>query len=119
MAISYDNTRMGQHLISYFCTRFKNVGNRPRIIEFNSQSKTRLLGCPPGTSKYNYKKWCREKAIEFLTERDNEEHEKKFISCLNSSKKSDDMGDAICQTYAWIMTMEGKSLEIPLPIKKY
>lgn len=115
MAISYDNTRMGQHLISYFSTRYTNRGNRPLIIEFNSQAKTRLLNCPKMT-KYNYKKWCREKAISLLLER-NSDSEKKFIECLRISKKADDMSDTICQMYAWIITLEGKSLELPLPYK--
>ena len=43
MAISYDNTRMGQHLITFFMTFLKNKGNRPIIIEFNSQSKNKVI----------------------------------------------------------------------------
>ena len=43
MALSYHNTRMGQHLLTFFMTMLKNRGNRPIIIELNSQSKKRLL----------------------------------------------------------------------------
>lgn len=116
MAISYNNTRMGQHLITYFTTRYSNRGNRPLVIEFNSQSKTRLLNCPK-MKKYEYKKWCRNKAVSLLKERNNDS-EKKFIDCLLVSKKADDMGDTICQLYAWVITLEGKSLELPLPHKQ-
>lgn len=114
MAISYDNTRMAQHLITYFMTSLKDKGNRPLIVEFNSQSKTRLLGCPKGLKKPQYKKWCREKARSLLEERC-EAHEAKFISCLTSSKKGDDMGDAICQSYAWKKVFNGEAIEVPKP----
>ena len=54
--------------------------------------------------------------ISLLKERNNES-EQKFIDCLLVSKKADDMGDTICQLYAWVITLEGKSLELPLPHK--
>lgn len=114
MAISYDNTRMGQHLITFFMTFLKNKGNRPIIIEFNSQSKTRLLGCPKGLKKPEYKVWCREKAIELLKSRG--EREEKFINFLKNSKKKDDMGDAICQCEAWLMVYKGEAIQVPKPV---
>jgi hypothetical protein len=115
MAISYDNTRMAQHLITYFMTKLKDQGNRPLIIEFNSQSKTRLLDCPKGMKKPQYKKWCREKAISLLEERKSKKEEK-FITCLKVVKKGDDMGDAVCQMYAWMKVMNGESVFVPKPI---
>ena len=118
MTISYDNTRMAQHLITYFSSVFKNKGNRPLIIEFTSQAKTRLLECPKGLKKYQYKKWCKEKAKSLLESRE-KDGEKKFIRCLEVNKKTDDMGDSICQYYAWILVMNGKSYEFPHPIKRY
>ena len=115
MAVSYDNTRMAQHLITYFTTRYRNEGNRPVVIEFNSQSKTRLLDCPKGMKKPEYKKWCHEKAISLLESR-NLKSEEKFIKLLKSSKKADDMGDSVCQFYAWDMVMKGESFKIPKPV---
>ena len=117
MAVSYDNTRMAQHLITYFMTKLKNKGNRPLVIEFNSQSKTRLLDCPKGLKKPQYKKWCREKAISFLEERKNKKEEK-FITCLKVVNKGDDMGDAVCQMYAWMKVMRGESIQIPQPVMR-
>lgn len=115
MAVSYDNTRMAQHLITYFMTKLKDKGNRPLIIEFNSQSKTRLLDCPKGMKKPQYKKWCREKAISSLEERKSPKEEK-FITCLKVVKKGDDMGDAVCQMYAWMKVMRGESIVVPKPV---
>ena len=118
MAISYTNTRMGQHLITYFLTSLKDKGNRPMVIEFNSQSKTRMLGCPKGMKKPEYKKWCRETASKLLIER-NSEHENQFLDCLKNQKKADDMGDAICQYKSWILVMNGEGLSIPKPIMRF
>jgi hypothetical protein len=114
MAISYDNTRMGQHLISFFMTYLKNKGNRPLIIEFNSQSKTRLLGCPKGLKKPEYKKWCKEKAVDLLKSRG--KSEEKFADFLEKAKKKDDLGDAICQCEAWLIVYKGESVVIPKPV---
>lgn len=117
MAISYQNTRMGQHLITFFMTFMKNKGNRPLIIEFNSQSKTRLLGCPKGMKKPQYKIWCREKALEILESRKNDK-ESKFISCMKLAKKKDDMGDAVCQCEAWMMVYNGEGIMVPKPVSR-
>ena len=107
MTISYDNTRMGQHLLTYFTTKYKNRGNMPHVIEFSSQGKTRMLGCPKGMKKQDYKRWCKKKAIEFLDQRKNKEHEKVFSDTIKQATKGDDMGDCVCQCYAWVMYLEG------------
>lgn len=117
MAVSYDNTRMAQHLITYFCTKLKNKGNRPIIIEFNSQSKTRLLECPKGMKKHQYKKWCKEKAVEILKSRKSKSEEK-FIKILEVTKKADDMGDSVCQCMAWKMVLDGEAVKVPKPIMR-
>lgn len=117
MAVSYDNTRMAQHLITYFTTKLRNKGNRPLVIEFNSQSKTRLLGCPKGMKKPDYKKWCRDKAITILKERENES-EVKFIKCIQNARKSDDMGDAVCQLHAWMSVYNGEAIQVPKPVTR-
>ena len=98
-------------------TMLKNKGNRPIIIEFNSQSKTRLLGCPKGLKKPEYKVWCREKASELLKSRENESEEK-FINCLEKAKKKDDMGDAVCQCEAWLMVYSGEAITVPKPVSR-
>ena len=85
MAVSYDNTRMAQHLITYFMT------------------------------KPQYKKWCQEKAISLLEDRKSPKEEK-FITCLKVVKKGDDMGDAVCQMYAWMKVMRGESIVVPKPV---
>lgn len=117
MAISYHNTRMGQHLLTFFMTMLKNKGNRPVIIEFNSQSKTRLLGCPKGLKKPEYKVWCKNKAVELLKSRE-ASSEEKFINCLEKSKKKDDMGDAVCQCEAWLMVYNGEAISVPRPVSR-
>jgi len=118
MAISYNNTRMGQHLISFFITSLRNKGNRPLIIEINSQSKTRLLDCPKGMKKPEYKKWCKEKALSLLQEREEKDHEEAFINCIKVAKKSDDMGDSVCQYYAWICILKGEAVQTPFPFSR-
>lgn len=116
MAISYENTRMGQHLISYFLTRFKDKGKRPLIIEINSKIKTKLLGCPEKLSKYQYKKWCREKALELLkTKSLDDDNKNKFIKLININKKSDDMGDVVCYFEAWTKIIEDGLNQVPMP----
>lgn len=117
MTISYDNTRMGQHIITYFSTKFRNRGNMPHVIEFNSQAKTRMLGCPKGMKKQDYKRWCKQKAIEFLKSRPNQKYEEEFAKKIKGSTKGDDMGDSVCQCYAWIMLLEGEHRP-QLPIRE-
>ena len=119
MTVNYDLVRMGQHLISYFLTKLKNKGNRPLIIEITSQAKTKLLDCPKGLSKYQYKKWCTSEAIKYLKEQGQGESEKDFIYKLESAKKSDDMGDSICQFLALIKIIEGEYNRPTLPVKRY
>lgn len=108
MTISYTNTRMGQHIITYFMTKLKNRGNMPHVIELNSQAKTRMLDCPKGMKKQQYKRWCKQKAVEFIDQRNNQDHEKPFADKIKHATKGDDMGDTVCQCYAWIMLLEGE-----------
>jgi len=119
MTVNYDLVRMGQHLISFFMTILKNKGNRPLIIEISNQTKTKLLDCPKGISKYQYKKWCVNKALDLLKERDNDEVEKDYIFKIENSSKSDDMGDCVCQYYGFINYLEGEYNRPTLPVKRY
>lgn len=93
------NTRVGQHLMSYFMTRLRNKGNRAWIIEITSKAKTTQLGCPK-MDKPSYKKWCANRAIDFLEQRQ-DPNEDMFIESLKTAKKKDDMGDVVCQYKAW------------------
>lgn len=117
MTISYDNTRMCQHLITYFMSTLKNLGSRPIVIEITSQAKTKLLECPKGLSKYQYKKWCVQKAIKYLEDRKNDK-EDPFVEKINSSKKKDEFGDTICQYYAWMKILDGEALQPTLPTRR-
>jgi hypothetical protein len=118
MTVSYDNTRMCQHLITYFMTSMVDKGNRPIIVEITSQAKTRLLECPKGLSKYQYKKWCTNKALAYLGEGE-EEEEKPYIDIIKKSNKKDDMGDAICQYYAWMKIFHGEAIQPTMPVKRF
>lgn len=113
MSFAPRNARMGQNLITYFTTRFKDIGNRPIVIEINSRAKTVLLGCPKGLPKKgkgSYKDWCKEKALFILKERNNEED--KFIKLIQSSKKSDDISDVICQLEAFLKVYDLERIKI-------
>ena len=112
MSISYNNTRMGQHLITLMSSILKDKGNRPLILEYNSQIKTKLLECPKKMKKPDYKKWCKQKAKELLATNRDQEHEKQFIDNLNIGK-GDDMGDAVCQFFTWIKIMEDDKFFVP------
>lgn len=101
------NTRMCQHLITYFCTKYKDKGNRPLIIEIAAQAKYRMLECPMGLDKHSRKKWAPKKAVELLEERKCED-ELIYISEIRSSPKRDDMGDAVCQYYAFFKMLSGE-----------
>lgn len=116
MTVSYDNTRLSQHLITYFMSTLKNKGSKPLIIEITSQAKTKLLGCPKGLTKYQYKKWATEKAIELLEDR-GEDSENKYVQSITTNSKKDDKSDAICQYYAWIKIMEGDAMKPTMPVK--
>jgi len=116
MIVSTQNTRMGQHLQTYFLTSLRNKGKRSIIMEFTSKAKTRVLKCPPEKMKQkkDYKKWCAEKAVSILRERDNESEEK-YILFLESVKKKDDVGDVICQLEAWKILIDSGIYPYPKP----
>ena len=76
-----------------------------------------MLGCPKGIKKQQYKRWCKQKAIEFLNSRTNKEHENIFANKIKTATKGDDMGDTVCQCYAWIMLLEGEN-KPQLPIRE-
>jgi hypothetical protein len=119
MTMSIPNTRMGQHLITFFCTLLRNKGKKPIILEITPKAKTKVLKCPPGMKKPEYKKWCTNKAIELLESRE-DPREERFITCMECATKGkkDDMGDTICQAEAFIKIIESDMFEYPKPIKE-
>lgn len=104
---NYTAIKMAHFLIGYFMGLFRSLDTKtkPVVIELSSKAKTRILDAPPNMTYPQRKKWCWEKACLFLSSRKNKEYEMPFLSHLTTSKKNDDMGDAICQCYAWIKMM--------------
>ena len=66
-----------------------------------------------GISSYSSKQT--KKMYEILKSR-NSKSEDKFIKILEITKKADDMGDSICQCYAWKMVMDGEAIKVPKPV---
>ena len=117
MTQSIRNTRMGQHIQTYFITRYRNIGYRPVVVEISNQTKTKVLNAPKGLppkGKVSIKTWCHEKAIEFLEKR-NSEHEEWFLKKLKNWKKADDMGDAICYAELWYLILNSEVYHPPKP----
>lgn len=119
MTVNYNLVRMGQHLVTYFTTKYKEKGNKPIVIEINNQAKTKLLDCPKGLTKYRYKKWCTEEAVRRINDRNNDEVEKHYIYKIKNSGKSDDMSDTVCQHYAFVEIMNDEYNHPTLPVKTY
>lgn len=112
MTINYDLVRFSQHLITYFSMRVKNLGFRPLIIEINSKMKSHLLGGKLKMTKPELKKWCRDKAIEILTERD----DTIALNVLLKAKKQDDHGDVVCYEKVWWGIIQDGLQKPPIPI---
>lgn len=118
IGFAYNNTRIAQHLISYFMTKFRNRGKNLVVIEMNSSDKIRMLGCDLKEKK-DYKKWSVEKAREFINNEFMEN--KEFKESYENGKKKDDKADAICIGYVFIRYLKNNLNEepiykIPLPV---
>ena len=115
LSVNPNAMRMAQHFITYFSMKFKDVGIKPLIIEISPQLKTELLGGPKGRekgetkekAKRKRKEWCRQKAEEILRCcHDDETAEflvKKRAKKGEGKSKKDDMGDVVCQAFAWLV----------------
>lgn len=99
---SYDNIRISQHLITYLMCTVKNKGRRPYILELDSHLKTRLLNAPKCKTKYQRKKWAKEKGIELLIQMG----ESNVADELKKGKM-DDHGDVICYEQVIILLLRG------------
>jgi hypothetical protein len=111
LPINYSMVRMSQHIITYLCLGVKNRGCRPLIIEIDPHLKSRLLHAPSKMKKPELKKWCRQKALDVLSARDdNVGHD-----AILKVGKGDDMGDTVCQCEAWWVILCGQLHAPPLP----
>jgi len=99
--------KLGQHCWSYFAF---NYGRFKTITEFPAYYKTQVLGAAKeqkitkggkisfkAIDKPARKKWCIDKALAILAERNDFD----TMSQIQSSKKKDDLCDVICQLQAY------------------
>jgi hypothetical protein len=86
---------LAQHCMSYFMTLF---GPFKTIIEFPSQHKTRLLGCPMSErrKKRDRKLFAEREALRVLTLR-----EDSFLDTFTRFRKQDDVADTILMIQAY------------------
>jgi hypothetical protein len=95
--------KLGQHCWSYFSIYY---GTSKEIIEFPAYYKTQILGSKKdkkttkngkitykAIDKPNRKKWCINKCMEILEQRNDED----TIDLIFKNKKKDDLCDVICQ----------------------
>jgi hypothetical protein len=89
--------RLGHHVQSYFLTIYRDFKT---IIEFPSQHKTRVLGCPKELrrKKKDRKKFCVEQATDIMRNHGGDMMDKYF-----KLKKKDDISDCICQAKAFVI----------------
>jgi len=97
MSFNFKANRIGYHTISYFINICKNLPNNPRVIEFNSQLKTRILSDEKIPSKQT-KKW----SIEFCRNELKRRNDLISLDILNKTKKKDDLADIVTQNCAFM-----------------
>jgi hypothetical protein len=86
--------KLGQHCFSYFVIMYSTFKT---TIEFPAYHKTQVLGARKKMSKKERKEWAVDKAIDILSNRDDNESLEK----LSSKKKKDDYSDTIVQLQAF------------------
>jgi hypothetical protein len=111
LPINYDLTRMSSELMMYFTLRVRDEGYRPLIIEIDPHLKSRMLDAPPKMSKPQLKTWARNKAIEILKERGDNETAQMIMEVT----KGDDHGDTVCYEAVWWLILQGHLHVPPLP----
>jgi hypothetical protein len=87
--------RLSQHCLTYFMVLF---GPFKTIIEFPSNLKTQLLGCPrtERRKKLDRKKFAIRECEVILSLRKD-----KFIKVFEETRKKDDLADVVCQLQAF------------------
>lgn len=111
LAINYDLTRMGQHLITYLMCHVRDKGHRPYILELDSHLKTQMLGAPKKMTKPQRKKWARDIGIQFL----DQAGEPEVADMIRKCTKGDDHGDTICYEKVMIQIINGTLHRVPAP----
>lgn len=88
-------SKLGQQVLTYFHVLY---GSFKTIIEFPSQKKTQMLGCPMSVrkTKGGRKKWCTEYARKLLQQRNDP-----WLPHFLRLAKQDDVADCICQIEAY------------------
>lgn len=109
LAINYDLTRMGQHILTYLMVTVKNRGFRPIIVEIDSHTKSRMLNAPR-MKKPQLKKWCVTAALHILKQRNDMD----AYHLIANSKKKDDHADTVCYEYVWWIILQNNP-NIPTP----
>jgi hypothetical protein len=100
---NYMALKLGQHCFSYFIFQYADY---KETIEFPAYYKTKVLGATK-MSKYQRKAWAVEKAIQILSNRDEQE----IIKQISSRKKRDDVADVVCQlqAYKYLLFLDNKT----------
>ena len=91
---NYMALKLGQHCISYFLIHYANF---KQVVEYPAYNKTKVLGAGKKLSKHQRKMWAIHKAMEVLTEMDDDS----MVQKIQSRKKRDDLGDVIVQLQSY------------------
>ncbi len=86
--------KLGQHCFSYFIIMYSTFKT---TIEFPAYHKTQVLGARRKMSKKERKEWAVDKAIDILSDRE----DNTSLEQLTSKKKKDDYSDTIVQLQAF------------------
>lgn len=114
LKLNFDLTKLSHHLISFFLIKLKNLGFRPLIYEIDPKQKSHQLGGKFKMTKPELKIWCKNKAIEILKNREDNDTLEFLLQC----KKQDDHGDTICYDEVWWKYLENNIYNIKIPILK-
>ena len=90
--------KISQFIYSYFVIKYKDT---KKIVVFPAYNKTQMLGCPPGLTKPQRKKWIVEKAKEIWTIRGDIES----VEALEKNKKADDISDTLGLNLTYMITL--------------
>ena len=93
---------VSQQVMTWFWTVY---GPFKTIVEYPSQNKTRMLGCPKELrrKKKDRKNWCTEYAIRIMVERSDP-----WLPWVASLRKKDDVCDCLCQALSYKFNLHKK-----------
>ena len=86
--------KIAETLYTWLLSHYKNA----QFFIFGASNKTKVLGCPPKTNKYNRKKWSVQKCKDIFDIR-NDDYE-----LIEKYKKKDDISDCVlqCQSFKYL-----------------